>query len=191
MDRKVCTKCGETKLLTDFSPRKLGIGGRHSRCKKCRSEDQRGAYAADPEPHRASASAWAKANPVEHTAKGLRWAAAHLDNGRARTARHRQSNPERWAEQNRAAAHRRRVTIAGGEFERFDDTEIFERDEWMCQVQNCVCPGGRAIDPKLKNGFWRVSLDHAIPVSRGGSHTRSNVQAAHFRCNLLKGTRLE
>ncbi|WP_430497854.1 HNH endonuclease [Micromonospora trifolii] len=30
-------------------------------------------------------------------------------------------------------------------------------------------------------------VDHIVPVSRGGTHDRSNVAAAHRACNLAKG----
>lgn len=30
------------------------------------------------------------------------------------------------------------------------------------------------------------SIDHIIPVSKGGTHTWDNVQLAHFYCNSLK-----
>lgn len=30
-------------------------------------------------------------------------------------------------------------------------------------------------------------LDHVIPWSRGGEHSLENVQAAHWRCDNLKG----
>lgn len=32
-----------------------------------------------------------------------------------------------------------------------------------------------------------ASIDHIIPVSRGGRHSWENVQLAHRRCNHLKG----
>lgn len=38
MDSKVCTRCGEQKLLTDFSPLKGRTGG-HARCKACACRD--------------------------------------------------------------------------------------------------------------------------------------------------------
>jgi hypothetical protein len=31
-----------------------------------------------------------------------------------------------------------------------------------------------------------VSLDHIIPMARGGSHTKSNAQCSHLICNSLK-----
>jgi len=34
-----------------------------------------------------------------------------------------------------------------------------------------------------------ASLDHKVPVSKGGKHHKSNVQLAHVRCNKKKGDR--
>lgn len=66
----------------------------------------------------------------------------------------------------------------GAETEKFIEREIFERDGWMCGI----C--GKPINGTLKQpSRQRVSLDHIVPVSKGGSHTRSNVQAAHLSCN--------
>ena len=35
------------------------------------------------------------------------------------------------------------------------------------------------------------SVDHIIPISRGGENTIENVQLAHLRCNKVKGNRIE
>lgn len=34
------------------------------------------------------------------------------------------------------------------------------------------------------------SIDHVIPLSRGGAHAMGNVQSAHLRCNSSKGDKL-
>ena len=34
-------------------------------------------------------------------------------------------------------------------------------------------------------------IDHILPVSKGGKHERSNLQLAHWRCNTIKGNRVE
>jgi 5-methylcytosine-specific restriction endonuclease McrA len=76
---------------------------------------------------------------------------------------------------------RPRARTRGAETEKFIDREIFE---WMCGI----C--GKPIDRTLKHpSRQRVSLDHTVPVSKGGSHTRSNVQAAHLSCNQAKAAR--
>ncbi len=35
----------------------------------------------------------------------------------------------------------------------------------------------------------RASIDHIIPLSKGGTHTWPNVQLVHLVCNLRKGNR--
>jgi 5-methylcytosine-specific restriction endonuclease McrA len=56
---------------------------------------------------------------------------------------------------------------------------IAERDAWTCQL--CLGPIDRATIP---------TLDHIIPLSRGGGHTADNVQLAHLSCNARKGNRV-
>lgn len=74
---------------------------------------------------------------------------------------------------------RRKLKAAGGE--RISRRAIYERDKWMCQL--CRKP----IDVALKAPDpGSASLDHVIPLARGGKHSAANLQAAHLRCNLRK-----
>lgn len=60
--------------------------------------------------------------------------------------------------------------------------EIFERDNWTCGI----CKG--RVDPTLQHPDpMSASLDHIIPISRGGEHSRANTQCAHLTCNVRKG----
>lgn len=62
--------------------------------------------------------------------------------------------------------------------ENINPYEIFERDGWKCQL----C--GRRIDRKaVFPDYLSAVLDHIVPISKGGLHTRQNVQCAHFICN--------
>lgn len=62
---------------------------------------------------------------------------------------------------------------------------VFERDEWICNICS------ELIDKRLRGNNWmRATLDHVIPLSRGGTHTYDNVAAAHWRCNMEKGNQL-
>lgn len=80
----------------------------------------------------------------------------------------------------------RRAALKGREAERVQRREVFERDEWKCGL----CGG--EIDPDLR---WpdpgSVTLDHIVPLARGGGHTYGNTQAAHASCNMRKGDRLD
>lgn len=63
--------------------------------------------------------------------------------------------------------------------------EVYARDKWACYL----CAG--LIDPALPP-FHPDSktVDHVVPLSRGGQHTMDNVRAAHLRCNSAKGNAL-
>lgn len=79
----------------------------------------------------------------------------------------------------------RRARIKELFVESFSREEILERDNWICGI--CAEP----INPDLKLPDMRsASIDHIIPVSKGGFHERANVQAAHLRCNVVKGARI-
>lgn len=84
---------------------------------------------------------------------------------------------------------RRALRVTNGKAERINPKEIFERDGWRCQL----C--GKKVSKKLykTKGTKRYanapSLDHIIPLSKGGEHTRANVQCACYQCNCEKGAR--
>jgi 5-methylcytosine-specific restriction endonuclease McrA len=84
----------------------------------------------------------------------------------------------------RNSQHRRRVRLKFAGVEYFYVEDIFERDKWIC----ALC--GQPVDPSLKNPHPQSkSIDHIIPVSKGGAHTMENVQLAHLVCNIRKGNR--
>lgn len=77
--------------------------------------------------------------------------------------------------------HRRRARAAGVEHEPISRRKVLERDDWRCGI----C-GGR-ISKTVKYPHPRSpSLDHIVPIAKGGPHLYRNVQAAHFKCNTLK-----
>ena len=79
-----------------------------------------------------------------------------------------------------AAADRRRAQKRGAGYERFLRREIYERDGWLCKL----C--GDPVDRTGEDKHLRPSLDHIVPLARGGQHNRGNVQCAHWVCNSRK-----
>jgi 5-methylcytosine-specific restriction endonuclease McrA len=78
---------------------------------------------------------------------------------------------------------KRRAIMARGE--KINHTEVFDDHGWICHL----CQ--QEIDPTAsRDDAMRVTLDHIIPLSRGGEHVRSNVAPAHYRCNMFKGNTL-
>lgn len=59
-------------------------------------------------------------------------------------------------------------------------TEVFRRDGWKCQGCGCKIKRTIAYHPK------RATIDHIIPMAKGGGHTWDNVQAMCATCNGVK-----
>ena len=96
----------------------------------------------------------------------------------------REANPA-WTESRKASYHKRRARKVSTQVEDLRPIDIYERDIWMCGL--CLTP----VDPDC---LWpdpmSPSLDHVLPLSRGGTHTYENVQLAHLTCNVSKGARV-
>lgn len=84
---------------------------------------------------------------------------------------------DRQRQQNSVRRARRKAV----EIEKFSAVEIFNRDSWRCGL----C--GKKVDRRLRHPH-RLSacLDHIVPLSKGGAHTRQNTQCAHLSCNSRK-----
>ena len=93
--------------------------------------------------------------------------------------------PDPWDERRKANWKKRLAAKKATEIETVVYLEVFERDGWTCGI----CGG--SVDRVLE---WpdplSVSLDHIVPLSRGGSHTYDNVQCAHLSCNIQKSNSL-
>lgn len=81
----------------------------------------------------------------------------------------------------RGRKHKRRARTFGVEYEPVNALKVYERDRWRCGI--CA----KRVN---KNAKWPdqmcPSLDHIIPMSRGGDHTYANTQCSHWICNVLK-----
>ena len=89
-----------------------------------------------------------------------------------------------YRERIRQAGHKRRFQKFNTAITDFRISDIFERDNWICAL--CGKPVDRSAAWPLPNS---PSIDHIVPLSRGGPHTPDNVQLAHLRCNLKKSTK--
>lgn len=81
----------------------------------------------------------------------------------------------------RKANDKRRALKLGAVCEEFTCSEVFERDKYRCQL----C--GRKTRPTYNryHSFY-PNLDHIIPLSVGGAHTKQNTQCLCRQCNMDK-----
>jgi 5-methylcytosine-specific restriction endonuclease McrA len=64
-------------------------------------------------------------------------------------------------------------------------TDILDRDGDLCALCGALVDLTLSYPEPLSK-----SVDHIVPLSRGGAHEPSNCQLAHLRCNLSKGARV-
>lgn len=65
---------------------------------------------------------------------------------------------------------------------------LFKRDGGRCYLcgMPCVLDDFVQRDGRIICGDWYPSIDHVIPLSKGGEHSWSNVRLAHRICNYRK-----
>lgn len=106
------------------------------------------------------ACAWAKANPRRHAERGAKW---------------RAENPVAM----RAILQRRRSREANAEGSHTADD--------IRRIFSDQC--GRCVGCSEQMGILSMTIDHIIPLSRGGSNYTENIQLLCRPCNSSKGTR--
>lgn len=62
--------------------------------------------------------------------------------------------------------------------------QVLDRDDWTCWLCGDAIPD----DVPYPDGLYG-SIDHAIPLAKGGAHSWDNVRAAHLSCNCSRGAR--
>lgn len=218
MQIKVCKKCGEPKALTEFNRDARRRDGHHPYCKACKSAEWRDRYErgkdrilaqhkvhyemnrdavlarqkvaytrkraeqpALPKPPRATLS------PEEKRARKRAWAVAHRAVERDQKRARRHANPSharevhaRWRETNRirilSRHHARQARLLG----RAEAWTVAEWDALITVFGNrCLCCGATE----------RITIDHVIPMRKGGSNLIANLQPLCLGCNNHKKQR--
>ena len=97
---------------------------------------------------------------------------------------------QQWCKDNRprlrglwnTATHRKRARLAGRENERVDRIKVFSRANWKCQLCGTATP--RSLLGTMQPNA--PTLDHIVPISKGGAHAYLNLQCACWACNCWK-----
>ena len=99
----------------------------------------------------------------------------------AKTKEWCKNNPERLRYLSAKKEAIRRARKQGNATEAYDRDSIFKRDNGVCYL--CFSE----IDRELRHPHpYSFSIDHILPISKGGGDTPSNVKSAHLRCNMVK-----
>lgn len=191
---KMCTRCGETKPIEDFLPRKnRGPDSRHSQCHPCRRERGRRYYQANRDKVIARTSAYQRENREQSLGYWRKYNEANRERLREDAARYRAENPDRIRQQRRAFnernpdkhrkdAHARRAMLAKVEH---DPAVTLESLRVIHGDTCCYCPTLMDFHAD-QYASSRATVEHIVPISRGGSHTFDNTTLACRSCNVSK-----
>jgi len=87
---------------------------------------------------------------------------------------------------NKNNSPKERCRIFNTKYEIINKNEIFIRDKYICSYCNNKC----VTNPKLSNSKRYITIDHIIPISKGGNHTIDNLTTACRSCNSKKSNKL-
>lgn len=203
---KKCSKCRKVRLVADFGKRTDAADGLQAWCRPCMSEASRARREAKADEVRAYGAAYRKANPELCKSATLRWRERNRERVAAQKAAWAARNPDKiresrernavakaaglaaWKAANREKVReyqrKRRVAGYGGSLRGIDTEGLWAKGGGLCPL----C--GDVIDRSLSwPDRYSASLDHIVPLSRGGEHSDENCQWVHLRCNMSKNNR--
>jgi len=135
---------------------------------------------------------WYANNKEKHMQTTKEWRLKNPEKVFATTEAWRKNNPGHWRkyqeanlDKHRDGEQRRRARKNGRECHDISNMNIYQRDGWICQICNAT------VDQELKwPDPYSPSLDHIIPIAKGGNHVEDNVQLAHLQCNMRKSANI-
>lgn len=109
-----------------------------------------------------------------------RWYESHRDEKKKYDNQYRIKNRERIAARKKSSAQRYRARLKNAE-------GFFSRGDWelLKKQYGYKCPVCGKGEPKIK-----LTPDHVIPLSRGGSNWIENIQPLCIKCNVEKRTKI-
>lgn len=176
-ESKTCSKCGETKPLTEFYVHRDCVDGRRPDCAECCRQRTRNWQAANSERAKDFYRERYAKNPEVYKQRSRARYAAKREEIRERARAYNLANPE----VTRRAAAKRKARKAGVEHKPYTRREIYDRDGGICRG----CKKELAFE---RHGF---EIDHIVPISLGGPDTPANVQLMCRPCNREKWNKLE
>jgi hypothetical protein len=215
MIEKTCTKCGETKPLSEFHIDKKATGGHSLRCKACACAASRRWVAANRERNKSNCARWQRTNVERARATSKRWYEAHpehnLNNARKYRERHpdvilqrrrewKKNHPIEWLE-HKARWRKNNVEKIRESIRRarrsnpakFADRARQRRAHKHGTINDLTPQQWEVIKAAFDQrcaycgrNDLPLTQDHVIPLSKGGPHTASNIVPACRPCNAKK-----
>ena len=178
---KRCSSCKEIKPFSEFYRDSRRGDGYYTKCKKCHNEAVRNWEIKNIEKVKESNKKWKKAHKKQRAEESKSWAQAHPEYRREIGIKWRAEHPDygkNWQKKNKdkvrnyQLVRRARIAGNGGNLTVEEWNEILD-----FYGHKCLCCGRDDV---------KLTIDHVIPIFRGGTHTADNIQPLCGSCNSRK-----
>lgn len=166
---KRCSQCKEVKLASKFNKSIQANDGLHNYCIECNNHRQHDRYLKNKERHAELREAWKKNNLERHLAARSRYYKENKDHIKKYLEGYREANRLKL----RGYTHARRAMLNGSYTASEFEALVFKSGS-KCLA--CGTPGSPIA----------LTVDHVLPVSKGGSNYARNLQPLCRACNSLK-----
>lgn len=167
---KHCDRCDASKVLAEFSKHKGTFDGYRKHCKDCQNTAARLRYSLNAEKERDRKKQEYLRNPNKTKIRVKKWSENNYDKYRAKVKDWSLANPDKVHDYR---ANRRAKKLANGIF------KVTRKEIKTLLASQCFYCGSNS----------QISIDHVIPISRGGRHSIGNLVAACRSCNSRKNAR--
>lgn len=157
---KRCPKCKEWKTYSEFNKQSNEEDGHNTYCKVC---------------HRGMTNSYTFANKEKVKLSQLTYRKTHREEARANSKKWFSSNKEKAYSQR--TAYRAKRAGNGG-------SHTSQEWEWVKFTQNYTCLKCGKSEPVVK-----LTKDHIVPISKGGTDNIGNIQGLCKSCNSSKSAR--
>jgi len=179
---KTCSKCGSSG---PFHKEKRANDGLTSQCRKCINQQNKKRYYENKEVHIAKVKEWQTNNKNKVKKYKNKWKKENREKVRKhnRDKYWRDPNKQRkasslWRKQNpekhRHHVRSREYAVRGAE-------GSYTQEEW---IRLCEKYDNKCLRCGSKNS--KLTVDHIVPISKGGSNNITNIQPLCFSCNASK-----
>jgi 5-methylcytosine-specific restriction endonuclease McrA len=174
---KTCNSCGQNLSVENFYLDRRSNRGYQAKCKDCgrkyREQNRERILARQARYYRENKELWQKSHQLNYEInrefyleKSRAWRAANPERARAQHASWRQRNPEKHNELSRKRAAKKK---GNGVY------RVSKKELKALLADPCFYCGGQS-----------NTIDHVVPIARGGGHSIGNLVGACKPCNSSK-----
>lgn len=170
---RTCASCAERQPIDQFDKDRTASRGRRAKCKRCRS---------------AQAKTWYAENQQRQMLRQRERFNRNRDAIRVQDQERYVRHKPKRLELAKAGSHKRRTRLRQVEFDpTISVEELRQRYGDFC----AYCDIEMSFEPIVNHVYnpARATIEHVVPLSKGGGHTWDNTCLACWECNVRKNAR--